>query len=336
MGVSGSALLTKLGAVAAHRRPFAGLFQRIVQAQLSALPDDGPIVEIGAGDGQLTACLPPAMLRRAMITEPSPEAVDRLAARFEGANVVRTSAERLPLDAEGAAAVVACCVLDVVEDLEATVTELRRVLRPGGVFLHVLDMSTDLNVLIAEIATLSDLCLLPNVFTDPMHTPWPEDLLVVPRAQISAVIVAAPDPATARLLAGYLAAFEHSPAAATEAFNGLHESREGRQRLFEGFRAAMQNATAENRATFRSFRGRPLSSARVFHDRILHALDDRFRIETADIVRASERAPADATSPGTARRSIVGYTQSGRFAARTDEAYAVVELGVHILRAVRA
>ncbi|MEM7676138.1 MAG: class I SAM-dependent methyltransferase [Myxococcota bacterium] len=315
-----SSLLAKLDSVAEHRRHFAPLFQRIIQSQIAFLPADGPIVEVGAGDGQFTHHLPESIRDRLWVTEPDDVALERLRCRFEGATFVRASAERLPMKVDTVAAVIGCCVLDVVDDVADVCREVHRILRPGGVFLHLLDMSTDLSVLIDEMVTMSNLCLLPNVFTDPMAAPWPEDLMVVPREQLAQIAGALSDVSNRTLIEGYLAAFETSTLAAIQSFNALHESTSGRKRFFEAFRTAMTSADAQQRQAFAGFSGRPLSSSRVFHDRVMHALGDRFRVQEGAIVRNRAASLGEGS-----RRSIVGYTQTGRGGN-------TLELGVHVLR----
>ncbi|MEL7367840.1 MAG: class I SAM-dependent methyltransferase [Myxococcota bacterium] len=338
--VPSSSLLAKLDSVAEHRQHFASLFQHIAQTQLSELPTQGPIVEIGAGDGQLTKCMPDVLHERLLLTEPDEDALERLRQRFGGVDCARAGAEDLPVAAGSVAAVVGCCVLDVVDDLDAVIGEVHRSLRTNGVFLHLLDMSTDLSLLIDEVVTMSSLCLLPNVFTDPMAAPWPEDLMVAPREQLVLVAGALSNETDRALVGDYLAAFERSTFDAIEVFNALHESTVGRRRFFEAFRMAMSSADEGQRQAFAEFAGRPLSSSRVFNDRVLHAMGDRFRVEVATIVRRRESLPVVDGEP-VARRSIVGYTQSGRVTSPEDESsarrtsHAPHELGVHVLRAVK-
>ena len=100
----------------------------------------GHVVEIGAGTG---ANLPhvPASVHRLTLLEPSPPMAERLRARAgEGAvasptvdiEVGRAPAEALPLADASADAVVSTLVLCSVDDLDRSLAELRRVLRPGG------------------------------------------------------------------------------------------------------------------------------------------------------------------------------------------------------------
>ena len=97
----------------------------------------GEVLEIGAGTG---ANLPhyPATLARLHLSEPEPAMRERLgrklaagAAPGVGA-VLEQAAERLPLADESVDHVVSTLVLCSVEDLRASLAEIRRVIRPGG------------------------------------------------------------------------------------------------------------------------------------------------------------------------------------------------------------
>ena len=99
----------------------------------------GHVVEIGAGTG---ANLPhvPASVHQLTLLEPSPAMARRLRARAEDAvarptvdiEVGRAPAEALPLADASADAVVSTLVLCSVDDLDRSLAELGRILRPGG------------------------------------------------------------------------------------------------------------------------------------------------------------------------------------------------------------
>lgn len=97
----------------------------------------GTVVELGAGTGRN---LPhyPATVERLVLTEPTAAMRDQLRERVAGADlpfpveVVDASADRLPLNDGSADAVVSTMVLCSVPSLGPAVSEIRRVLRPGG------------------------------------------------------------------------------------------------------------------------------------------------------------------------------------------------------------
>ncbi|MBF5043559.1 class I SAM-dependent methyltransferase [Aggregicoccus sp. 17bor-14] len=102
----------------------------------------GDVVELGAGTGLNLPHYPASA--RLTLTEPTPEMAARLRARVErerpGAEVLLAPAEQLPLEDASADAVVSTLVLCTVADPQRALSEVRRVLRPGGrllLFEHV-------------------------------------------------------------------------------------------------------------------------------------------------------------------------------------------------------
>jgi SAM-dependent methyltransferase len=102
-------------------------------------PLDGTVLEIGPGGGNN---LP--FLRRGVHwigVEPNPFFHDRLRARGErlgiDVDVRAATAEALPVADQSVDAVVSSLVLCSVGDVEATLREVRRVLRPGGRFVFI-------------------------------------------------------------------------------------------------------------------------------------------------------------------------------------------------------
>lgn len=118
----------------------AGVAQRRAQL-LGGLA--GRVVEVGAGSG-LTFAHYPRTVTEVVAVEPEPY-LRRLAERAAGGapvpvRVVDGVAEALPLPDEWADAVVCALVLCSVADVETTLREASRVLRPGGqlrIYEHV-------------------------------------------------------------------------------------------------------------------------------------------------------------------------------------------------------
>lgn len=95
----------------------------------------GTVVEIGAGSGAMFPWYPPEVTQ-VIAVEPEPY-LRATAARAAHAapvpvTVLSGTAEALPVDDQAADAVVVCLVLCSVEDVAASLAEVRRVLRPGG------------------------------------------------------------------------------------------------------------------------------------------------------------------------------------------------------------
>jgi SAM-dependent methyltransferase len=297
------AALKRLTSVRAQREPFRELSRNIIGATLTEhLPSDGTIIEIGMGDGQLFERLPDGVLARTLHTEPS-AAASRDFRRSHGAvKVVQAPAEKLPVSDGEAAAVLGLCVLDIVPDPASVVRELARVLRPGGRVIHWLDMSTLLSPVVATLQG-SELLLMPNIFSDPAQSEWPEDLLLLPREQLAlivAILQSAGHP-LATPLGQYLRVFSASPLAvgpAAAELGQLQDDSRLRDALRSAFRSAFELAPPELRAQLASFQARPVSSARSFEQRLraLFVQDAGFEVQESRIRRMWARIPQNQTA----------------------------------------
>lgn len=106
----------------------------------------GDVLEIGAGTGLNLEHYPDAV-ESLTLTEPVAEMAALLARRAERTSrdvrVVEAPAERLPFADDSFDTVVSTLVLCTVEDVDATLAEVRRVLRPGGQLLFVEHLRSD-------------------------------------------------------------------------------------------------------------------------------------------------------------------------------------------------
>jgi ubiquinone/menaquinone biosynthesis C-methylase UbiE len=169
--------VTRLEPLAAIREPFIACHRIIAKRVLDRhLAAEGTLLEIGAGFGELAHWLD-GDSRRFVHTEPDAAALARLRARFPEARAEPASAERLPVPDASSAGVVGLCTLDVVSDMHAALCEARRVLAPGGVFVHLMDLAPSFEGELRELAAAGKV-VLPNLFSDPSEARWPEDLLV--------------------------------------------------------------------------------------------------------------------------------------------------------------
>jgi ubiquinone/menaquinone biosynthesis C-methylase UbiE len=308
------AVVKKLREVRRHRQPYAKLGRRLLASVLARFVPDGedPIAEIGAGDGQFRDLLPERVLPRITHTEPLSIAAREARKRHPQARIVRASAENLPFADGELAAVLGSCVLDVVHDGVATAREIARVLKPGGVFLHWLDMSTRLNDAF-EILGKADLVPLPNVFSDPSAARWPEDMFLTARTDLTLVleILERHRHPFAKPLRQYLAVFSHVPhtlrPALTE-YVQLSESGPLRTALESMFRSAAELAEPRLRERLANFQGRPVASSRFFESRLhgFFAPVTGFDPVFSDIVADSELVPAIAEPPTRYVSSCVG------------------------------
>jgi ubiquinone/menaquinone biosynthesis C-methylase UbiE len=100
----------------------------------------GEVVELGAGTGLNLAAYGPGVDRLTLL-EPSTPLVERLRRRVAAdasdrdVEVVRAPAEALPLPDASVDAVVSTLVLCTVDDVDRTLAEVERILRPGGRFV---------------------------------------------------------------------------------------------------------------------------------------------------------------------------------------------------------
>ena len=268
------AVVKKLREVRRHRQPYAKLGRRLLADVLARYVPDGddPVVEIGAGDGQFRDWLPERLLPRMTHTEPLAIAAREARKRHPQARFVRAPAERLPFGNGEVGCVIGSCVLDVVDDGALVARELARVLRPGGTFIHWLDMSTRLNDAF-EILSRADLVPLPNVFSDPSASRWPEDMFLASRGDLNLVleILERHKHAFAKPLRQYLAVFAHLPHTLRPAlaeYTQLQESGSLRMALEGMFRAAAELAEPRLQERLASFQGRPVASSRFFESRL--------------------------------------------------------------------
>lgn len=108
-------------------------------------PLTGTVVEIGAGAGPNARYLPAGT--RWIVIEPNVHFHRHLRSAAEASDleleIVAGVAERLPLPDASADAVISTLVLCSVDDLGATLAEIRRVLKPGGRFVFIEHVAAD-------------------------------------------------------------------------------------------------------------------------------------------------------------------------------------------------
>jgi SAM-dependent methyltransferase len=99
----------------------------------------GTVVELGAGTGLNLPYYPPDV--ELVLTEPEPPMARRLLERLQQsgrkARVLQAPADRIALPDGSVDTVVCTLVLCTVPDLDATLTEIRRLLRPDGRLLFI-------------------------------------------------------------------------------------------------------------------------------------------------------------------------------------------------------
>jgi SAM-dependent methyltransferase len=102
----------------------------------------GRVLEIGAGTGANLDFYPDAVTQL-VVTEPAEPMAVRLQRKSPGTQVVRAPAEELPFPDASFDTVVATLVLCTVHDLDATLREIGRVLKPDGQLLFLEHIRSD-------------------------------------------------------------------------------------------------------------------------------------------------------------------------------------------------
>jgi SAM-dependent methyltransferase len=285
-------LLGALHLLRQRREPYAALLAEIVAETLDRFAPlaDRPIVEIGAGTGQLREWLPVPLRERMIHTDPSEPALRLLRERAPAAKTRVASAHALPMDTGTLGAVLGLCVFDALQNEQAVVAELGRVLAPGGRFVHVMDMATLLEAPFQKLGE-AGLVPIPNVFGDPGDHEWPLDIVLVKRDWLAGLLdfaVRGGHPVT-QTLRDYVAAFCGVPfhtETATPLFKAIASSGGDRRALRTFLETAGRLAFAQ---------GYPAIAPLPFHSgRYLQSVletcfreNDLFRIECNEIVTRS-------------------------------------------------
>jgi ubiquinone/menaquinone biosynthesis C-methylase UbiE len=294
------AVFEKLTDVRRERAPYQEIAKRIIATVLESYPPvgGGPVVEIGAGDGQLRELLPDDITARIVHTEPTVRGVTELGRRYPGARIERAPVERLPFTDGEVSAVLGLCVLDLVPDLRRAVRELARVLAPGAPVVHFLDLSPFLRTVFERLVPLG-LVPMPNVFDDPCANHWPEDLFFLEATRLGRIleVLKRQGHPLATPLAQYARLFQNGAFDVEQAIVELDQlaaSEPLRRSLRDVFRDAYRNASPAEREQLGEFRGHAVSSSRELATRLLghFSADPSFRVEVADILAASDTVPA--------------------------------------------
>jgi SAM-dependent methyltransferase len=98
------------------------------------------VLDVGCGDGQITrlAARVPGV-ESAVGIDPTWNQIRVAAARGDATGFARAGADRLPFPAAAFDAVVACLVFEHIDDVDAAIAEIARVLEPGGRFCFFLN-----------------------------------------------------------------------------------------------------------------------------------------------------------------------------------------------------
>ena len=116
-----------------------GYFRDALTRQLGLQPEDLSVLDVGCGGGILSEEFATLGCR---VTGIDPSAPSLETARKHAANESlaidyrQASGESIPFDADSFDVVICCDVLEYVDNLEKTLREVARVLKPGGMFCY--------------------------------------------------------------------------------------------------------------------------------------------------------------------------------------------------------
>jgi SAM-dependent methyltransferase len=255
-----------------------------------------PLLEIGAGTGQLRAFLAQAMRERVVHSDPSELALSVLKGRTPEAQVVNASAEQLPFAEAACGAVIGLCVFDALANHAQVVSECARVIAPGGRFIHFMDMATLLEAPFAKLLA-SKLVPIPNVFGDPADFEWPLDVLLLPGEWLRGLLsfirtIGYPSPQS---LGHYFqsalsASSEQGATKATELFKAIASSGQSRHELMTFLARASQLAASRG---YPALAPLPFHSGRYLQSVIESAFRENpaFRIERSEVVKTAKWQP---------------------------------------------
>jgi SAM-dependent methyltransferase len=112
--------------------------EQILPLAVDELSGFGRVLDVGCGDGQISRLLAGSGAR-VMGIDPTWNQIRIAHERGGGAAYVRSGAAELPFADGSFDAAVACLVFEHIDDVDAAITEVARVVRPGGRFSFFLN-----------------------------------------------------------------------------------------------------------------------------------------------------------------------------------------------------
>lgn len=112
--------------------------EQIIPMAIEELSGHSMILDVGCGDGQIARALA-AKGCTVLGVDPTQRHIDVARERGGGPRYELGSATRLPVEDESQDAVVACLVFEHIDEMDAAIAEVARVLKPGGQFSFFLN-----------------------------------------------------------------------------------------------------------------------------------------------------------------------------------------------------
>jgi len=112
--------------------------EQIIPIIVSQLADRGRILDVGTGEGQVARALR-AEGADVVGIDPIDSMVREASRRDEAMPLARAGADALPFVDASFDAALACLVFEHIDEVDEAITEVARVVRPGGTFLFLLN-----------------------------------------------------------------------------------------------------------------------------------------------------------------------------------------------------
>jgi ubiquinone/menaquinone biosynthesis C-methylase UbiE len=112
--------------------------EQIIPLALEELAGRHVVLDVGCGDGQIARALA-AQGSQVLGIDPTQLHIDIAKERAGGPTYLLGSATQLPVPDASQDAVVACLVFEHIDEVDAAITEVARVLKPGGQFSFFLN-----------------------------------------------------------------------------------------------------------------------------------------------------------------------------------------------------
>jgi SAM-dependent methyltransferase len=113
--------------------------EQILPMAVEHLAGAAAVLDVGTGEGQIARLASRVGAARVVGVDPTWTQVSEAQRRAAGPAYTRASAHNLPFGSESFDAVVACLVFEHIDDVDVAISEVARVLRPGGRFLFFLN-----------------------------------------------------------------------------------------------------------------------------------------------------------------------------------------------------